>query len=291
MLLVVEPAVVCASASAIAGSGLTGATAGLPSKFIIQSRDEYMNNRKLPDSGIRPGNSAYFCDDWAHSGTLMSGSVNSVTTIYLDQSTASFVNDFYVGRTLTLTGGTGAGQSRIIQNYIGISKVATLYPPLSVVPDSSSKYSIGNYGGQFSEKCDDTRTQAYRLGFPEFHVRISPVIEGGQAPYHAAGILDSFLVSQEQGSGISRLSSIEYPGGLTATYYDGAGNDNEEGVIYSAGFSSPNFATRCTTALECDQTIDFSHAASLSPLKLTYGEILLVHFRVFDHFRIPDECS
>ena len=256
----------------IFGTGLTTATSGMSATFIIQSRDEYMNDRKLGDSGIRPGNSAFFCDDWAHSGSLQSGSANTVVSVYLDSSTASFVNDFYTGRTFIITGGTGAGQARIIQDYIGILKLATLFPPLSVVPDSTSKYSIGNYGGQFSEKCDSTRMQAYQLGFPEFHVRITPVIDGSQAPYHAAGILDSFLVSQQQGSGISRLSSTEYPGGLTATYYDSAGIDNEEGITYDPGFASPMFATRCTTALECDKSIDFSHAASLSPLKFTYGE-------------------
>ena len=254
MPLTVEPAVVCSSTSSVSGSGLTIATAGIASTFTLQSRDEYMNDRKLADSGIRPGNAAFFCDDWAHSGTLMSG---------------------------TITGGTGAGQSRIIQNYVGSNiKMATLYPPLSVVPDSTSKYSIGNYGGQFSEKCDETRLQAYKLGFPEFHVRIMPVIDGSQAPYHAAGILDSFLIAQQQGSGISRLSSIEFPGGLTATYYDDPGVDNEEGTVYSPGFDSPNFVTRCTTALECDSTIDFSHAGNLSPLKFTYGE-QIVHIEYY----------
>eukprot|EP00961_Rhodomonas_salina_P185329 2502217-Rhodomonas_salina.1 len=59
MSLYVEPAVVCASKSTAEGAGLTGATAGRPSKFTIQSRDEYMNNRKLADSGIRPGNAAF----------------------------------------------------------------------------------------------------------------------------------------------------------------------------------------------------------------------------------------
>ena len=211
----------------------------------------------------------------------MSGRANTVVFVFLDPSTASFVNDFYTGRTFTITGGTGAGQSRIIQNYVGSNiKMATLYPPLSVVPDSTSKYSIGNYGGQFSEKCDETRLQAYKLGFPEFHVRIMPVIDGSQAPYHAAGILDSFLIAQQQGSGISRLSSIEFPGGLTATYYDDPGVDNEEGTVYSPGFDSPNFVTRCTTALECDSTIDFSHAGNLSPLKFTYGE-QIVHIEYY----------
>mmetsp|Transcript_34887 Transcript_34887/g.82189 ORF Transcript_34887/g.82189 Transcript_34887/m.82189 type:complete len:5981 (-) Transcript_34887:63-18005(-) len=274
MSLYVEPAVVCASKSTAEGAGLTGATAGRPSKFTIQSRDEYMNNRKLADSGIRPGNAAFACEDWAHSGTLQSGSVSSTTTIVLDANTASKVDDFYTGRTVTLTGGTGAGQARIVSDYDGTTQTATLYPPLTVVPDATSKYSIGSYGGQWSEKCDMTRTQPFREGYPEFHVRVAPIIEGSQAPYHAAGLVDEALLETYQGSGIVRLSSTEYPGGLTATYYDIAGTDDGTTLTYDPGFSSPVYSTWCTTAQPCDETIDFSHAGGgpLEVYKKTYGE-------------------
>ena len=274
--LYVEPAVVCASASTAEGAGLTGATAGQPAKFTIQSRDEYMNNRKLSDAGIRPGSAEYFCDDWAHSGALQSGGAHTLTSVVLDATSASFVDDYYTGRTITFTSGTGAGQARVITNYLGSSKLATLYPPLTVLPDATSKYSLGNYGGQWSEKCDATRTQAFREGHPEFHVRVTPIIEGSQAPYHAAGIVDAALIDTAAlaGSGITRLASTEYPGGLTATYYDVAGTDSDDSVTYNPGFSSPKFSTKCTTAQACDETVDFSHAGAGTgtELKLTYGE-------------------
>jgi len=270
--LFVEPAIVCAATSTAEGAGLTGATAGLPAKFTIQSRDEYMNNRKASEAGIRPGSAAYFCDDWAHSGTLLSGGAHTSVLVFLDASTASAVEDYYTGRTLTITSGTGAGQSRIIEDYAGGAKSATLTPPLTVLPDGSSRYSIGNYGGQWSERCDATRTEAFRKGFPEFHVRITPIIEGSQAPYHAAGLIDAALIRTQQGAGITRLSSTEYPGGLTATYYDVAGDDPGTSATYDPGFSSPRFSTWCTTAQSCDRTIDFSHAAAASNFKFTYGE-------------------
>ena len=274
--LYVEPAVVCAATSSAEGAGLTAATAGRPAKFTIQSRDEYMNNRKLSDAGIRPGSAEYFCDDWAHSGTLHSGGAHTINTVLLDAASASAVDDYYTGRTLTLTSGTGAGQARVVTDYFGATKTATLYPPLTVLPDSTSRYSIGNYGGQWSEKCDDTRTKAFREGHPEFHVRVTPIIEGSQAPYHAAGLVDAALIDTDAyaGAGITRLASTEYPGGLTATYYDDPGTDDGTSVTYNPGFGSPKFSTKCTTAQACDQTIDFSHAgaASTQELKLTYGE-------------------
>jgi len=101
--LYVEPAVVCSATSTAEGAGLTGATAGMPAKFTIQSRDEYMNNRKLSDAGIRPGSAEYFCDDWAHSGTLLSGGAHTLNTVLLDATSASAQDDYYTGRTITLT--------------------------------------------------------------------------------------------------------------------------------------------------------------------------------------------
>ena len=270
--LYVEPAVVCASTSSAQGAGLTGATAGTPAKFTIQSRDEYMNNRKASEAGIRPGSAAFYCDDWAHSGTLHSGFAVTAFTVKLDMQTASAVDDYYTGRTLTITSGTGAGQARIINDYDGATKVATLTPALTVLPDSTSRYSIGNYGGQFSEKCDKTRTQAFDEGFPEYHVRVTPIIEGSQAPYHAAGLVDEALLGTMQGAGITRLASTEYPGGLTATYYDTVAADDGTSVTYDPKFSAPRFSTWCTTAQSCDRTIDFSHAAAPSNFKFTYGE-------------------
>jgi len=96
--LYVEPAVVCASASAAEGPGLTGATAGRPAMFTIQSRDEYMNNRKLSDAGVRPGYAGYYCDDWSHSGTVNPLLTQAAASIYLDAASASSVNDYYLGQ-------------------------------------------------------------------------------------------------------------------------------------------------------------------------------------------------
>jgi len=271
--LYVEPAVVCASASTAEGAGLTGATAGRPAMFTIQSRDEYMNNRKLSDAGVRPGYAGYYCDDWSHSGAVNPLNTQTSVSVYLDASTASAVDDYYLGRTITITSGAGAGQSRIISNYVGSTKLATVTPPLTVVAESTSTYSITNYGGQFSERCDSTRTQSFREGHPEFHVRVTPVIEGSQAPYHASGIIDQSLIKRnQQGSGIARLSSTEYPGGLTATYYDSAGEDPGSSSYYNPGFSSPVFATWCTTAQPCEETVDFSSVATAGAWKRTYGE-------------------
>lgn len=63
------------------------------------------------------------------------------TTSIILSETASSVDDFYNDLVLTITKGTGIGQSRIISDYIGSTKVATV-ETWNTIPDITSKYSI-----------------------------------------------------------------------------------------------------------------------------------------------------
>jgi len=83
-----------------------------------------------------------------YSGTLKDST--SLTSIQLSPL-ASSVNDFYNGLTLYITSGTGAGQSAVISDYVGSTKVATLATPITVasvvgLPDRET-YSIGSTTG------------------------------------------------------------------------------------------------------------------------------------------------
>jgi len=78
-------------------------------------------------------------------GTAQSGSSSS--TIKL-ATTASGTNNFYTGMTITITSGTGKGQSKTIGNYSGSTKVATINPPgtnWATTPDNTSVYAISNF--------------------------------------------------------------------------------------------------------------------------------------------------
>lgn len=66
----------------------------------------------------------------------------STTTIKL-AAAASAVNDFYNGCPISITGGTGNGQSGLIVDYDGTSKIATVVSATWVAPDATSQYSIG----------------------------------------------------------------------------------------------------------------------------------------------------
>lgn len=72
------------------------------------------------------------------SGTAQAG---AATTITLDAS-ASATNDFYVNATITIIGGTGAGQTRQITAYVGSSKVGTVNAAWATNPASDSVFLI-----------------------------------------------------------------------------------------------------------------------------------------------------
>jgi hypothetical protein len=80
------------------------------------------------DSGLKP----------IRVGTAQAGDAFTVT---LDAG-ASSTDNFYTGQRLVLTGGTGAGQSRIIQGYTGTSKVALLTRSLVTAAAAASTFAI-----------------------------------------------------------------------------------------------------------------------------------------------------
>lgn len=85
-------------------------------------------------------------------GTLQAATSASVT---LDAN-ASSVTDFYRDSVIVITGGTGVGQARVINQYNGSTKIAVIFRAFYTTPDNTSKFSIipldapavGSSGGQ-----------------------------------------------------------------------------------------------------------------------------------------------
>jgi len=72
-------------------------------------------------------------------GTLQAGSTAS--TAILD-SGASALDDFFNHARIVLTSGTGAGQERIISDYVGSTKTATITPDWITTPDATSLFEV-----------------------------------------------------------------------------------------------------------------------------------------------------
>lgn len=71
-------------------------------------------------------------------GTLQAATASTVT---LD-TTANANNNYYLNARVVTIGGTGAGQERVISDYIGSTKVATISPAWVTTPDSTTTYEI-----------------------------------------------------------------------------------------------------------------------------------------------------
>ncbi len=65
----------------------------------------------------------------------------AASTITLDAG-ASAVDDYYKHAIIALTGGTGAGQSQIVNSYVGSTKVATMAAAWATAPDATTTFVI-----------------------------------------------------------------------------------------------------------------------------------------------------
>lgn len=71
-------------------------------------------------------------------GTAQAGAASSIT---LDAG-ASSSDDFYIGDVVQIISGTGAGQSRIVTDYVGSTKVATVDSAWTTNPASGSVFAL-----------------------------------------------------------------------------------------------------------------------------------------------------
>jgi hypothetical protein len=74
----------------------------------------------------------------AQTGTSAAGGAATITLA----AGASATDNAYVGMTINLTGGTGSGQSGVIQSYVGASKQATVTGNWTTPPDVTTTYAI-----------------------------------------------------------------------------------------------------------------------------------------------------
>lgn len=72
------------------------------------------------------------------SGTAQSGTASTVVLA----SASTFANDELNGNTIKITSGTGAGQARVITDYVGATDTATVTPNWTTNPSSDSVYEV-----------------------------------------------------------------------------------------------------------------------------------------------------
>jgi hypothetical protein len=126
------------------------------------------------------------------------------------------------------------------------SREVTVSPSFPYNPPVGANFTV--YDGDALNEFDG---EWYQKGLPAFHVRINPISDQNGRTIHVAP---------------TREPSVQYAGGLSATYY-----------TLSPGYREmqrPLWSTPCTYGRPCDETIDFSLAnnwASSAQLVKKYG--------------------
>ena len=104
--------------------------------------DFHTNNSETLTVSAVSGNITLTTTSSKHdTGTAQAGASTTITL----KSSSSSTDDYYNGLYITITGGTGAGQVRIIEDYVGSTKVATVDRAWTTTPNSTSTYSITSW--------------------------------------------------------------------------------------------------------------------------------------------------
>ena len=107
--------------------------------------DFHTNNGSTLTPSAVSGNVTLTASTTHHdSGSAQAGSSTTITL----KNTSSATDDIYNGMYVTITSGTGAGQIRIIEDYVGSTKVATVNIPFSPAPNGTSNYEITTWTTQ-----------------------------------------------------------------------------------------------------------------------------------------------
>jgi hypothetical protein len=87
--------------------------------------------------------------DYDGSGYGVAIQSGTSSTVVLDTG-ASAIDDYYNNQLITIVNGTGAGQSRLIADYTGATKTATISPNWITTPTVGAMFVLSPFSGQLS---------------------------------------------------------------------------------------------------------------------------------------------
>lgn len=180
------------------------------------------NQSKDLDIRLETNNAGKPSGDLLESKRSSTAQAGAASTITLDAS-ASATDDFYNQMEIKITGGTGSGQRRIITDYVGASKVATVHKAWTTQPTSSSTFEIRS--GRTSIMVSEIGTAS----FSEFLKSFAPVVP------HTASTVYHIVVKQLDDGGdannyilIKANTAGGYANGTVETTTDGGANWTEQ---------------------------------------------------------------
>jgi hypothetical protein len=97
-----------------------------------------------------------------HNGLTGTAAAGGASTITLPAAAVA-TDDIYNGATITITGGTGAGQTRVISDYVGGTKIATVSVAWATQPNNTSTFVITSVVGQYINVSPQGRAKIVRF--------------------------------------------------------------------------------------------------------------------------------
>ena len=187
------------------------------SKIALVDRDWRVTPDATSEYQIVPDDTPLVVDH----GLATAGSTNTITL----RSYASAIDNIYNGSIVTILAGTGRGQSGIVDDYNGTTKVVTMCLDWVVTPDTTSVYVIMPYGAS-AVAC------IYDSALDSIH---DEVIEGTLTDREMKRINHAVLAGKSTGGGTSTLvfrddadakarvtATVDSSGNRTAITKDGA---------------------------------------------------------------------
>ena len=102
-----------------------------------------------PKSTITPSETSGTITVTASAYTGDTGSLQAATTTTMTlKAAASAVDDIFVGLCIVMTSGAKSGQARKITDYVGATKVATVYPAWDTPPSAADNYKVVPYAAE-----------------------------------------------------------------------------------------------------------------------------------------------
>jgi len=149
-----------------------------------------------------------------HDGRENTAQAGGASTITLDAG-ALATDDIYNGSSVIIQSGTGLGQERIISDYVGATKVATVSVAWATQPDSTSVFTVTSHVGQKIYDDGSGIGQAKIL-----EVESSTVVKAvTEAPFFDADAIPSGDWRLEQGYRDAWSTTRGWP--RTATFHEG----------------------------------------------------------------------
>mgnify|MGYP003651778903 CR=1 FL=1 len=180
---------------------------------VDQTKDVFWLNNNAYVTGMKfvnySGSAIAFPERTIETSNAQSGGSN---TIVLASTSASF-DDYYNSMEVTITSGTGAGQVKTIIDYVGNTRTATVNTAWSVVPNSTSQFSLA-IPLRASPASANTRYTTYITGSPYIYNCSSITtlggtglkIDGSRATGNKSMISAQFTQVNQEGKGVHILN-------------------------------------------------------------------------------------